>query len=108
MNNFWQEFKAWLIYTVVCLTVALGYNVPAFAGDVYFHTRHALGSVIGGKNETDGNLPYWGTVGFTYVPDDGKFETFVEAFHRSNADRDQDGEYELNGLRVGVEYKVKL
>jgi hypothetical protein len=84
----------------------------SFAGETYIHVSGSLGSVIGGKGSpNDGNLPFWGAAGLTWEADDS-FEMKFEAFHRSNADKDgveaKGSEYELNGLRVGIEYKFKI
>lgn len=80
--------------------------------EIYPHVSAYLGSVIGDKTATDGNLPFWGAVGLTYEAD-RNFEWKFEAFHRSNADRSgfkaegDQSEYELNGLRAGFEFKFR-
>jgi len=77
------------------------------ASPLYFHTSHFVGSVIGERLiNLDGDMPYWGTVGFTLVPSEN-LDVILEAFHRSNADISAN-EYELNGVRLGFKYKVCL
>jgi len=96
------------------IITCLFYTLGAIAEPkTYLHVGGSLGSVIGDKTEADGSLPFWGVVGLTYEPDDN-FEVKFEMFHRSNADKSgslnsaSNDEYELNGLRVGIEYKIKL
>lgn len=92
------------------LLVLSALSMNAYAGEVYPHVSAYLGSVIGDKTATDGNLPFWGSVGLTYEAD-RNFEWKFEAFHRSNADRSgfkaEGSEYELNGLRAGFEFKFR-